>query len=291
MAKVAITDWNSIDSRIVINVPKWVDLSAPVDDEPWFCKPFKEDFFRKKERTPNSNPKLQRSASVSNIPPLGDRNKRDATLKKRGIHQPFTLINKDIKFNSVSEDCEDQDPNFSTPPKYKAKARKDEIKSSTERKQNYDNITMKEQTPKLRSTLSAKNLFLGGDILNKVAEFCTELKRSATKSKDEKGRKPLLELCKETSEVTETRGSKGKLTRKKNIKQQEAEGSLQIRTCPPTPQGFSASRGPLKATTLETFKSRPQERGSTLQELKHIHKEENYGGGGVEKEETTLDAF
>lgn len=42
----------------------------------------------------------------------------------------------------------------------------------------------------------------------------------------------------------------------KNSKRLETGSLLQIRTCPPTPQGFSASGGPQKATPPKAFKSR-----------------------------------
>lgn len=133
------------------------------------------------------------------------------------------------------EDGENQDPNFSTPVNHKAKFGKEAIKSSTEKKQTNDTVMKEERTPKLRSTLSARNLFSGGDLLNKVAEFCNELKKLATRTRDEKDqgfgdhtdenlgvkndaakeRKPLLELSKEKSEATEMSGSKGKQRRKK----------------------------------------------------------------------------
>ncbi|KAL3832951.1 hypothetical protein ACJIZ3_007687 [Penstemon smallii] len=360
--EVAIIDWKNIDSRFVkdevyehINAPKWVDFSNPlddpVDDEAWFCRPSCnhpktiEDFYKETQRTPISNSKLQRSASVSDVPPLGDRNKREATLKRRGINQPFVFSYKDTGYSSVIEDGENKDPNFSTPLNHKAKAMKEAIKSSTVKKEYNDNIMKKEQTQKLKSTLSARNLFSGGDLLNKVAEFCTELKKMATRAKDKetteildeankekmgknddeaKERKPLLELSKEKSEVIHTSGdSKGRLRRKKRnddaentpisvnvesiINQEKEGGLLQIRTNPPTPQGFSAKRAPLKATTPlkatmpKAFKPKPQERG-ILQEVKYvINKEEkrveceekNNNGGGevVEKEGRTLDVF
>lgn len=136
------------------------------------------------------------------------------------------------------EDGENQDPNLSTPLNHKAKVGKEAIKSSTEKKQTNDTLVKDERTPKLRSTLSARNLFSGGDLLNKVAEFCNELKKLATRNKEngdcvdekdqgfgdhmdknlevvkdaEKERKPLLESSKEKSE---TSGSKGKQRRKK----------------------------------------------------------------------------
>ncbi|KAI3445018.1 hypothetical protein Pfo_001683 [Paulownia fortunei] len=353
--EVAIIDWKSIESRFVkdevyehINAPKWVDFSAPddpVDDDAWFCRPI-ADSFKEEESTPTSISKLQRSASVSDIPPLCDRNKRDATLKKRGINRLFASPNNDTKYNSVLEDGENHDPNyFSTPRNHNAKARKEVLESSTEKKQIKDTIMRKEQTPKLKMTLSARNLFSGGDLLNKVAEFCNDMKKLATRARErensenvngndaekqegsddmddnsvdlndkEKERKPLLELRKGKSEVMETAGSKGKQRRKKknddaentpisvdakNIKCQEAEDLLQIRTCPPTPQCLSASSVPPKTTTPKAFRSRPRNREKgILQELKQINKENrvereeksNHGREVLEKERT-LDVF
>lgn len=305
--EVAIIDWKTIDSRVVvddlyehINAPKWVDFTAPndpVDDDAWFCRPGcdhpkrVEDFFNEKERTPISNSKIQRSASVSDFPPY-HRSNRDATLKKRGTNQPFGLSNKDTKYYKVVEDGENQDPNFSTPLQHKPKVGKGVIKSSADKKQASD---ASERTPKLRSTLSARNLFSGADLLSKVSEFCNELKKLATRAQDkesadnvekqgdsdrvdenvndrEKERKPLLEQSKETSELVGTSSSKGKLRRKKrnddsentpisvdvkNIKHLDAEGKLPIRTCPPTPQCFSAGYGNTKSTTPKPFKARP----------------------------------
>lgn len=130
----------------------------------------------------------------------------------------------------VTEDAENQDPNFSTPLQNKAKLGKGTFKSSTNKKQESDGY---ERAPKLRSTLSARNLFSGTDLLSKVSEFCNELKRLATRAHEresagnvgenvvvvndkEKERKPLLEARKEKSEVAETgSNSKGRLRRKK----------------------------------------------------------------------------
>ncbi|KAL1534021.1 RING-type E3 ubiquitin transferase [Salvia divinorum] len=312
--EVAIIDWKSIDSRVVIddlyehiNAPKWVDLTAqddPVDDEAWFCRPDcdhpkkVEDFFNQKDRTPisNSSAKIQRSASVSDIPAY-QRGNRDATLKKRGANQPFRL---------VAEDAENQDPNFSTPLQYKARFGKATGKSSANKK---EDSYASDGAPKLRSTLSARNLFSGTDLLSKVSEFCNELKKLTTRAQDkesaenhaeesvgilserEKERKPLLEMG----------SSKGMLRRKKrnedgentpitvnvnSIKLLDSEGKLPIRTCPPTPQCFSATPKPLRP--------RPVERG-ILKELKQMEKEvmksSNHGGEVSEKEARSLDVF
>ncbi|XP_047939257.1 uncharacterized protein LOC125186837 [Salvia hispanica] len=310
--EVAIIDWKTIDSRVVIddlyehiNAPKWVDLTAqddPVDDEAWFCRPDcdhpkkVEDFFNQKDITPlsSSKAKIQRSASVSDIPAY-QRGNRDATLKKRGTNQPFGL---------VAEDAENQDPNFSTPLQHKARFGKAATKSSANKKEDsYAN----EGAPKLRSTLSARNLFSGTDLLSKVSEFCNELKKLTTRAQDKESAENHTEetsvgILSERKPLLETGGSKGRLRRKKRnedgentpitvdvnrIKHLDAEGKLPIRTCPPTPQCFSATPKPLRP--------RPMERG-VLKDLKQMEKEvmksSNHGGGEIsEKEARSLDVF
>lgn len=350
--EVAVIDWKSIDSRFVrdeiyenINAPQWVDFSAPdasVDDESWFCRPDcnhpkrVEDFF--KETTPNS----KRSPRVPEMLPFGERNRRDATLKKRGLRGPSMSPIKDLKYGRITEDSENQNPNFLTPPHYKVKFMKEGIKSSREKKHIDESTLKKEQPRSLRSTLSAKNLFAGGDILNKVAELCNELKKLATRAKDrenveenlikdhlrddsgdlddkEKERKPLLEVSKEKHEAQHKSNFQDKQTRKKryddaentpvtinvkNIKHQQ-ETLLQIRTCPPTPQCFSAGHGPSNATPTppQASKSRIQERG-VLQDLgqrnldeknqNQMGKKSNHGGHAAiiaEKEVKPLDVL
>lgn len=115
---------------------------------------------------------------------------RDPSLKKRGLCRVSMSPSKDIKYGRIVEDGENQNPNFLTPPpNYKSKSMKDAIKSSAEKKtmdeSNLKKKKKEEQPRSLRSTLSARNLFAGGDILNKVTEFCNELKKLAMRrSKD-----------------------------------------------------------------------------------------------------------
>ncbi|KAL3624606.1 hypothetical protein CASFOL_031274 [Castilleja foliolosa] len=293
--EVAIIDWKNIDSIFVkdelfehINAPKWVNFSdpdEPVDDEAWFCR----------------SKIHQRSASLS------DRIKRDATLKKRGINQPYRVV----------EDAENQDPNLLTPVNHKARSGKEAIKSSSEKKPINDAILKNERAPKLRSTLSARNLFSGGDILNKVAEFCNDLKKLATRARDrendrvdenldvlnddkEKERKPLLETSKEKSEaaIMGLSGSKGQLRRKKKNDDGEnkqnsvdVKNNSNIRTYPPTPQCFSAGKGLSKAASPKPFRTRHlnHERGR-LQEVKEMNKEINRVAE-AEKDAKSLDVF
>ncbi|KAI7726195.1 hypothetical protein M8C21_023991 [Ambrosia artemisiifolia] len=334
---VAVIDWkdSKFEKDILyedFNAPQWIDFSNDdhiVDDEAWFCKPecdhpkTVEDFFRQK--SPGSSSKLQRSASVSEIHQFGQRNRRDAALKKRGCPPK-----KDSKCSTQVHDSENQDPNFTTPPTHKSKSLKQMIKSSSEKNHGQNILSPTEETAKprlLKSTLSAHNLFAGRDIFNQVSEFCNELKRLATgkkegvvaASKQEVGmlmkskseRKPLLEVKKEISEDIEKQSNvKEKVTGKqtnadlenrpislnmKNIRgKDEARVLQQIRTNPPSPQCFSANRGTTKATPSKAFRLRPQERGM-LQEIEsmEVKKEAKVKGDNIttQNEAKGLDVF
>ena len=94
-------------------------------------------------------------------------------MKRRGLNNP--------KFN---EDSENQNPNLSTPPVHPAKSTKTAIKSSTEKKKMVNDMPQNNELPRLKSTLSARNLFAGRDILNQITEFCNELKRMATRTRE-----------------------------------------------------------------------------------------------------------
>lgn len=148
---------------------------------------------------------------------------------------------KESKFGRLVEDGENQNPNLSTPLKYKAKL-KEAIKSSTEKKQ-FESNSPKDEKQKLRSTLSARNLFAGRDLLNQISDFCSDLKKLALRAKERENvekenpnktplavnkqelkecsdsklkivldeRKPLLEVSKEKYEVFEKSNGKQKL--------------------------------------------------------------------------------
>ncbi|KAK1401208.1 Interferon-activable protein [Heracleum sosnowskyi] len=301
---VAVIDWK--DSKFVrddalenINAPQWVDFNAPsqpVDDDSWFCKPdcnhpkTVDDFLKK---TPTL--KLQRSASVSEMIPFGDRTRREAALKKRGLVPASSA--KESKLDGLVED--------------KAKL-KEAIKSSTEKKQ-FESISPKDEKQKLRSTLSARNLFAGRDLLNQISDFCSDLKKLALRAKERENvekenpnktplavnkqelkecsdsklkivldeRKPLLEVSKEKYEVFEKSNGKQKPRKIRNENAENApirldlkyvggkeENLSQIRTNPPSPQCFSAKRAVTNTATPTNFKPRTQERG-ILQELEH----------------------
>ncbi|KAL6003099.1 hypothetical protein ACLOJK_023322 [Asimina triloba] len=207
-------DWRNIDSRFVvdelyehINAPTWIDLSdsssSLFDDDAWFCRPV--DPISPSLMTPNSipdcrHPKTADDFKVKNAQalPLGERNRRDAAhLKRRGILSSLHGARPDIPRSKKTpkkfqEDGENHNPNSSSPIPERHKAIKAYIKSSAEKKP----VEMKKTRgsevdealsrtdqglppPQLKSTLSARNLFAGKDILNQITEFCNELKKLA----------------------------------------------------------------------------------------------------------------
>ncbi|KAM0962263.1 hypothetical protein ACFX2I_021409 [Malus domestica] len=85
--------------------------------------------------------------------------KPDVKLKRGGLNQSSIYLSNNSTFK---EDGENQNPNLSTPPMNQAKAMKATIKSSTEKKQPIESTTPNNEVlPKLRSTLSARNIMLG----------------------------------------------------------------------------------------------------------------------------------
>ncbi|CAN8254701.1 unnamed protein product [Cochlearia groenlandica] len=272
-------DWNRIDSHFVEDVfyehikgPKWFDFLAPdnldsIDDDAWFCKsdcnhPKKpEDFFH---LTPTSS----KFCSLYSIISIDLYRRRGHALSP-----------------SQDQDTENQNPNLAaTPPSQQAKSWRAAIKSSSVKK-------MSKETPRLKTTQSARNLFSGRDILGHISEFCYELKRLATKVTEredtvkkpevsvihnqpytaldlelKKERLPLLEVSKDVkgSNFKENRRRKKRVydsenipkpLKLENVKSKEHERLLQIRTNPPSPQCFSdnrtASLKPLRTKTME----------------------------------------
>ncbi|CAI0430986.1 unnamed protein product [Linum tenue] len=195
-----------------INAPKWVDFLATsrdeadcVDDVAWFCRPdcnhpkSAEDFLK---FTPTSS-KHSRSG-VKTHSPFGDLNqKRNGKPKRRGPNQS-SIASYDEEMG-VSQDSENQNPNhnhnhnFSTPPNFQIKSMKALFKSSSERRKpaNDDDAAseanLQQQKPKLKPTLSAKNLFAGKDILGHISEFYNELKKMAIRSRDKEEEDATLE--------------------------------------------------------------------------------------------------
>lgn len=117
-------------------------------------------------------------------------------MKRRGLALAWISPNSNTKFNEGSEN---QNPNLSTPPNNHAKIIKAAIKSSTEKKEVIDDSLQRnnETQPRLKSTLSARNLFAGRDILNQITEFCNELKRMATRPRERGSARNSVESVKE----------------------------------------------------------------------------------------------
>lgn len=251
-------DWKRIESVFVedsvyenINAPKWVDFLSPdqasVDDVAWFCRPnckhpkTAEDFLK----TPPSSKFLR---SLERLP-FGDRNLSDARLKKRGQSQSSFSSNEKPKFD---DDSENQTPNSVTP-QNQVKSMKMAINSSSENNKLMNDTSQNDKVlPRLKSTLSARNLFAGKDILNHITEFCNELKKLATRARErenaekfneknsavgekkevvnekpsgEKGkdRKPLLDMDKENSGGVDKGESGNKDKHSRNKRFDEAE--------------------------------------------------------------------
>ncbi|KAG6789512.1 hypothetical protein POTOM_005613 [Populus tomentosa] len=184
-------DWKRIDSVFVedrlyenVNAPKWFDFFAPedsIDDEAWFCRPdcnhpkTAEDFFK---TTPTSKFSSSGDKARSRTP-LSEKNQRDAKSKRRGQSQSsFTSYKYKVRFN---QDSENRYPNLSTPTNHH-ESTKEMIKSSSENNKPVDDVPQAREAPRLKSTLSARNLFAGKDKLGHITEFCSELKKMATKA-------------------------------------------------------------------------------------------------------------
>lgn len=139
----------------------------------------------------SSSKMMFRSASVSKLIGLGDWTSREGNLKKRGaVAQSSTP--------SATDECgENPDPNVQTPTCL-TKSVKAAIKSSAEKKWQDDNYTeimlRSNEKPRLKSTLSARDLFGGREIISKVSEFCNELKRMARRAKQEDAGANLLNI-------------------------------------------------------------------------------------------------
>ncbi|KAI3984355.1 hypothetical protein MKX01_011309 [Papaver californicum] len=341
----ASIDWKNVNSIYIedelyehINAPKFIDFMAPddpVDDEAWFCRPdckhpkTAEDFRRS---FPNSKAKFIRAfSSISEPLLLGDRNCRDSYLKRR--------LHNDQRPPESHGDFENQNPNLSTPPP--RNPLKAVFKSSAEKnKCNKQQLgtspaesSQERRNPQLKTTLSARSLFSGKEILSQITELCGELKKLATRATEKEGceksnekktvlvneKKTLFEelltngcsvdlndkvdeedegislfaekenekeskplLAEKVNFESPTSNGKQKLRKKKKYEDTEnnpmsldlkkivGENSLQVRTNPPSPQCFSATRGHLRSTKaitpLKPIKSMPAERG-ILQEM------------------------
>ncbi|KAJ6299383.1 hypothetical protein OIU76_020370 [Salix suchowensis] len=184
-------DWKRIDSVFVedklyesVNAPKWYDFFASedsIDDEAWFCRPdcnhpkTAEDFLKTTQTS-----KFSSSGDKARIrAPLSEKNQRDAKSKRSGQSQSsFTPYNYKAKFN---QDSENRNPNLSTPTSHH-ESTKEMIKSNSKNNNPIDDVPQTREAPRLKSTLSARNLFAGKDKLGHITEFCNELKKMATRA-------------------------------------------------------------------------------------------------------------
>ncbi|RZC83095.1 hypothetical protein C5167_045882 [Papaver somniferum] len=344
----ASIDWKNVNSIYVedelyehINAPKFIDFTAPddpVDDEAWFCKPdckhpkTAEDFRRSYPNSKSQAKFIRALSSISEPLLLGDRNCRDSYLKRR--------LHNDQRPPESHGDSENQNPNLSTPPPrnplkavFKSSAQKKKCNKQQLGTSSPAESSQERRNPQLKTTLSARNLFSGKEILSQITELCGELKKLATRATEKEGceksneektvlvnekktlfqellangcsvdlsdkvdeqdeRVPLFAekenekeskplLAQKVNLESPTSNGKQKLRRKKKFEDTEnipmsldlkkivGENSLQVRTNPPSPQCFSATRGPLRSTKaitpLKTIKSMPAERG-ILQEV------------------------
>ncbi|KAJ4795752.1 interferon-activable protein [Rhynchospora pubera] len=287
-------DWKRVVSRFVrdeafenINAPKWVDLtdpdaSFPVDDDAWFCRPdcnhpkTLEDFQRLASPSPKGKGKIMRSSSEKS--PFGERNcnnlRENNNLKRRGgigtLIPPSSPFRSPIKSKKQREDTENQDPNLPKPTGALngGKNWKDPVKCSAKKNNNLEEekeelLCQQEEIrqPRLKSTLSARNLFSGRDILGQITEFCNEIKRMAVGAREvsqvvEENQK---ENCHEERPVDESpskfpsdRLEKKTINMKMDLRVETAKGRgdkgilrektggvlRELRASPPTPQRF-----------------------------------------------------
>ncbi|XP_041028565.1 uncharacterized protein LOC121268377 isoform X2 [Juglans microcarpa x Juglans regia] len=210
-------DWNNVESEFIeddtyenYDAPQWVDLSAPdrpVHDEPWFCAP---DCKHQKNNADFLKPvrlskvKLLRTASISEILPFRDRNRRNVKPKEKEINPSSSTNFPDSKSlktkgsyysqSSSIEDGENRNPNVSAPiPNGRTRSEKATRKPSTENEKKSvelsENSSKHDRKPQMRNTFSARNLLGGREILNQITEFCSELKKLGRRRSWKKGTK------------------------------------------------------------------------------------------------------
>lgn len=288
----AIIDWNIVKSEEYvrdevyenIDAPKWLDLSAssppPVDDDAYFCRPdCRHPKTAENFQTRSPTPKAKPTRTKSDTMPLGERNnnnRRDGnSLKRRGgvaatlLHSSSTRepVKSKGDARKFLDDLENRNPNISSgaTPGRPVKVAKEAVKSSAvrrgseeEEEEMVNESANKKPVPKLKSTLSARNLFSGRDIMSQLSEFCNEIKRLAvgkekpptpaggSEAKEEEERKVLLESSPKKNEGSVKR-SCSRLTVK--VLSENSSVSREVRACPPTPQRFpSPSSRRLRST-------------------------------------------
>ncbi|KAM3230850.1 hypothetical protein ACQJBY_061183 [Aegilops geniculata] len=250
-----------------IEAPHWADLADPgaptaaVDDDAWFCRPdckhpkTADDFLG---HTPSPKAKLLRSMSAMMPFAERDANLRDANnnLKRRGA--VVTAGGGTAAFASPTkpkpppkkrfqDDAENQDPALTTPPPAAArppfgaqrwaKNAKEAIKSSAEKRPDLaekEALLGRNPTPRqLKSTLSARNLFSGKDILGQISDFYNELKQRMAGGGSQ-------QCVSEDMEEMSPRPMKGKKIGLKVEAGKPRSPSVlkEVKATPPTPQRF-----------------------------------------------------
>lgn len=125
------------------------------------------------------------------------------------------------------EDGENQDPNLSTPPNHQAKFIKAMTKSSSEKQKPADDILQTNEAPRLTSTLSAKNLFAGKEILCHISEFCNELKKMAMRARERECDEKESQV-REKKDVVMVNGSSREVLGKVDVKENEPKPLLDL---------------------------------------------------------------
>ncbi|KAE8677484.1 E3 ubiquitin ligase BIG BROTHER-like isoform X1 [Hibiscus syriacus] len=273
-----------------------------IDDDAWFCTPecnhprTAQDFL---QASPLSKaPQRSVTGGGSRSSPFRELNQGDAKLKRRG--QTQTQIQSKID-DSENQNPNLSIPPTNQQAKSLKAAIKSSSERKKQMARVDISQSPSDEIQLLKTTLSTRNLFASRDILSHISEFCNELKKLATRARErktdermgeekiqaeeavvEKERKPLFDLGQEKSDVMQKEKIKKKNCRSRtqeadaenmapplslnleNVKQKEKEGLLQIRTNPPSPQCFSATK---TATPSKAPRSRLMESG-ILQEVK-----------------------
>lgn len=151
--------------------------------------------------------------------------------------------------NQFNEDGENQNPNLSTPPISRTKSTKAAIKSSSEKKKAVDDNLQNQELPRLKSTLSARNLYVGRvDILGHITEFCNELKKLATRARDNESNKG------KTSQV----GEKNEVVRKEEAASCDVLGEVDVREKEKKPLLEVAEEKPCEGMENTSAKEKPR---------------------------------
>ncbi|RZR74634.1 hypothetical protein BHM03_00039905 [Ensete ventricosum] len=325
-------DWDNIESRYVrdeayenIDAPKWVDLAgpdeSPVDDDAWFCRPARRDCPSARRTAFVGNELAVDSlflvpldavgvTAASSPPSLSVFRNENNPKRRAGIAAPLLqaspLKTKSAAARQIREDLENQNPNHSTPPRPSRpfgapKARntaKEMIKSSAQKKAEEESQEREQRKARarLRSTLSARNLFSGKDILSQISEFCHDLKKIAvgrgrrrTPPTEVEPKKKVanivhnseaedrMPLTPKKDDASSTKKSSSKMAVRR-IEIEKPIAVKEVRATPPTPQRFPSpsSRGtrnpkatangtsplskPSKSATLEVEQNREEKK-------------------------------